>query len=155
MEEMNWGTTPEPISEITTAKLDQLSMEYAEARRAVDDIKAAQAEIQSKLEERERALLAALEAAGKTSWECAAGRIGRQTRTAVTTPKEPEAREAFFNYLKEKGAFDALITVNYQTLNAFYNAEEERALSEGNVNFSIPGIGAPTVSQFLKLTRKK
>lgn len=155
MEEMNWETPSEPMSEITTAKLDQLTMAAFDARLDLDKAKEVQAEKQAISDKCDRALLAALEAAGKTKWECEAGRINKQTRTAVTTPKEPEAREAFFNYLKEKGAFDALITVNYQTLNAFYNAEEERALSEGNVNFSIPGIGAPTVSQFLKLTRKK
>jgi hypothetical protein len=78
------------------------------------------------------------------------GTLYFSNRMSVTMPKNPEDREAFFNYLKEKGAFDGLITVNSMTLNSFYKQEAEIANSP---DFKIPGIGTPTLIKTLNMRR--
>ena len=50
------------------------------------------------------------------------------------------AREKFFNYLKGKGVFEQMITINSRTLNAFAKVELETANEEGVLDFQIPGL---------------
>lgn len=56
------------------------------------------------------------------------------------TPKTPEQKAAFYAYLKEKGLFDDMISVNSRSLNSFAKAEEAAALQEGIFDFQIPGL---------------
>ena len=56
------------------------------------------------------------------------------------TPKTPEDREAFFSFLKEKGVYDEMITVNSRTLNSWAKQEVEAAENDGNFDLEIPGL---------------
>lgn len=75
-------------------------------------------------------------------------------RTSVKTPKNNAERELFFEYLKEKGVYEDLRTVNSQSLNAFYKSELELALGRGELDFSIPGITEVLVVPKLSLRKK-
>lgn len=63
-------------------------------------------------------------------------------RFTVSVPKG-EGRSDFFNYLKERGIFEDMITVHSATLNSFYQAEQEIALERGDVDWKCPGIADP------------
>lgn len=67
-------------------------------------------------------------------------------------PKSPEAREKFFNFLREKGVYDEMVSVNSQTLNSFAKTEEKNALDEGIFDFQIPGIekSAPVIKPIMR-----
>lgn len=84
---------------------------------------------------------AMLQAAGIDRFEYGGRVIYLRTRTSVQVPKSSEDREAFFDYLKERGVFEQMITVHSNTLNSFYQGEYEQAVAEGNLSFKIPGIG--------------
>lgn len=154
MEQMDFFEEDE-MSEVTVSSLDKLCEEYAEMRLLLDEKKQ---EIKAKTEELEAIetkIIEALTQSGKNSWDSRAGKVVIQTRYTVAVPKTPEERKKFFDYLKEKGDFDNLITVNSQSLNAYNKQEMEHALENGDVNFKIPGLGEPSMAQFLQLRKGK
>jgi hypothetical protein len=61
-------------------------------------------------------------------------------KTSAKTPKTPEDREKFFDYLREQGVYEDMITVNSNTLNSYVKTEEALATERGELDFSIPGI---------------
>lgn len=72
------------------------------------------------------------------------GLLYETARFTVPTPKSLDDKTKFFDYLKERGIFFEMASVNSQTLNSFYKAELERAVAEGNSDFKLPGIGEPS-----------
>jgi hypothetical protein len=70
-------------------------------------------------------------------------------------PATDEAKQAFFNYLRERGLFEKYATVHSQSLNAFYFAEKDAALAEGNLEFEIPGITKETEFEALGFTKPR
>ena len=61
-------------------------------------------------------------------------------KTSAKTPKSPEEKELFFNYLREQGVYEDMITVNSATLNSYVKTEEALATERGELDFQIPGI---------------
>lgn len=80
-----------------------------------------------------------------TSYKSKFGNIICVTKMSVKTPKDPDSKAKFFEWLDSKGIKDDILTVNSKTLNSMYNAEIEAARERGDEDFSIPGIEAPTV----------
>lgn len=72
-----------------------------------------------------------------------------QSKFSVKVPKTEQEREDFFAYLQAKGIFESMITVNSQTLNAWYKQEMEALASRAEAgedvdpDFKIPGIEEP------------
>lgn len=68
------------------------------------------------------------------------------------TPKSPEQKAAFYAYLKDKGLFDEMISVNSRSLNSFAKAEEMAALEAGILDFQIPGLekGTPAIKPIMR-----
>lgn len=54
-------------------------------------------------------------------------------------------KNVFFKYLKEKGLFESMATINYNTLNSYYKNELENAVKEGRLDFKIPGVEEASV----------
>lgn len=71
----------------------------------------------------------------------------------VSMPKEPGAREQFFEYLKTKGLFEDLVSINHNTLNSFFKQEMEAAQESGDLGFAIPGLGEPKMSEYVVITK--
>lgn len=74
-------------------------------------------------------------------------------KTSVKTPKTPEHRAAFFAYLKEQGLYDAMISVNSQTLNSLYKEGLEQAKNDGKDDYQIPGITEVTINPSLSFRK--
>jgi len=106
------------------------------------------------LEQAEARMLEMLQEAGLTSYR---DPIGRQVvlafRTSVQTPKTDEAKAQFYGWLKEKGMYDAMISVNSQKLNALYKSELEEARDRGDQDFAIPGITEVKIAPQLSFRR--
>lgn len=82
--------------------------------------------------------------------------ISVSEKLTVKTPKTPEDKIAFFNYLKETKGEEVMLhyqTVNSQSLNSFFKAEMESKTDEEKLTFNLPGIEAP--SMFKKLSVRK
>lgn len=107
----------------------------------VDRIKVELRAAESKLQKITDELLPMLKDAGLSKVEIdGCGKIVVDNKISVKVPKEPELKDAFFRYLREKGIFDQLATVHSATLNAFYNAEIAAAREDGKEDFKIPGL---------------
>lgn len=76
-----------------------------------------------------------------------------ERKTSVTTPKTMEDKQLLFQFLRERGVFDELVSVNSQTLNSFYKDCAEQALKEGVLEFIMPGVGRPNEYVSLKLRK--
>jgi len=113
------------------------------------------AKIWHQLEEVQLKLGMDLEALGMREVKTSVGNFSFKDVQSYKVPKDDESRELFFKYLREKGVFNNLITVNSMTLNSFANQEEELALEEGNFDFQIPGIARGEVTRKFSMTQTR
>ncbi len=65
------------------------------------------------------------------------GTFSYRYRSNFQVPKDDESRKAFFAYLKDKGVYEQLITVNSRTLNSWAVQEEQNS---EELDFQIPGL---------------
>lgn len=140
---------------LTVSEVENLCAAIAAQREVIADISSTRKEAEKKLDELELKMLAVLEQMGKTSYQSNVGTVYISPRTAVKMPASPEDREAFFNYLREKGIFESMITVHSQTLNSYYKEAFEEAVQNGDDGFHIPGLGEPVLSQSIGLRKTK
>lgn len=151
-----WGQIEErPMDEVTLAQFENLLHETYKLQDQVEEKEREAAEIKKHLEDRKAKLLAVFQKFEKTSYRISRGLAVRQKRFNVQMPKEPGPRLAFFEFLRQRKVFDDMVTVNHNTLNAFYKAEMETAVKEGNMEFSLPGIGEPKYNEILVLRRNR
>lgn len=124
-----------------------------EVKDRVQELFAFQAEVKAledaldvkkkQLEDMKAKLLGALEEGGIDSYKVPGlGMIGVRNNFSVTMPKDPDERVKFISYLEGRGLKD-LLTVNHQTLNAFYKEQLDQAVAEENADFAVPGLGEP------------
>lgn len=139
---------------VTVQELETICEEIANQRKKVDAAEVVKKGENQILADLEKRLLAVFTAEGKTSYQSKVGTLSVSYRASFKTPKEDSDREAFFSYLKEKGVYDRLITVNSQTLNSFCKQEMEAATERGEgLDFSIPGIESPTLNEVLSFRK--
>lgn len=140
---------------ITIEELEAMSKSIAEKRAEIDGISAERKRREQELDELESRMMALLEEAGKHDYHAECGTIYISSRESVRVPKDLEAKQQLFNYLREKGIFEELVSVNSQTLNAFYKAEKKLAEERGEWSFTLPGVGEPTTEQILAFRKAK
>lgn len=143
-------------TKLTTAEFEEFCESIKKQRDVVDEISKQKKDEEQKLAQLEDQMIAALAALGRDNYQSKVGTFYLSHRTSVKVPKTPEAREAFFTYLKDKGVFENLITVNSQTLNSFYKEEFAAAQAEGRgLEFEIPGLDEPTIKESLGFRKAK
>lgn len=115
-------------------------------------LEAAQKPLQDLLDNLEREIVAELEERKLSSFDSVSGKLIKTTRTSVKIPQGDD-KFAFFDYLREKGQFEALATVNSAQLNKWYKEELELATKEKKM-LVVPGLGLPTSSVGLSFRQK-
>ena len=68
------------------------------------------------------------------------GTLSMQEKRSVKLPVGDE-KVKFFNYLKVKGIFEGMVSVNSKTFNSFYKAEEDA--HKDDPAWSMPGVEMP------------
>ncbi len=144
-----------PIDEITMSQLDALGVRIFSRKKNIADLEEEVAKLKAGLVEMQSKMISTLERFGRSNYTVPGeGMLIKSQRSTVTLPKTPEDKSAFYQYLKDRGIFEQLISVNSNTLNSFYNREADIAAEEGrSIGFSIPGIAPATTIVTLK-TRK-
>lgn len=71
----------------------------------------------------------------------------------VKTPKTLEDKAKLFEFLRDKGLYDEMVSINSQSLNSLYRALSAEALEKGHLEFLMPGVDAPTSFRQLKLKK--
>lgn len=141
-------------SELTVCELDTLCAKLFKLREEKEVIEGVLESKQREIGDIERTIEHFLEVHGKEKYHVQGfGTVSVQNNFSFKTPKTPEAKALFFDYLKKCGVYDEFVTVNSQTLNAFCKAE--LAVAEDPTSFSIPGIEMPTTYKKIKITKDR
>lgn len=67
------------------------------------------------------------------------GKVNLITVDYVNNPQTEQDKEAFYNYLKDEGLFEQMVSVHHQKLNSFYKSKLEES-EEAGTEFHIPGL---------------
>lgn len=153
---MSWEEVKEkPMDDIT---LDAFEALCAKAYELDTQIKALDQEkkgINETLAQVEQKIMAYMQKYNKTSYKTQYGTIVFAKKFQVKLPETESDKQAMYAYLREKGHFDNLVSVNHMKLNSYYKQELEIAVEEGNIDFKIPGIKEPKVFEYLQLRGAK
>jgi hypothetical protein len=146
------------MSEVTVQQLEELCKQMRELDDEIEKDKEALSEKNKKYTQLEAQAAQWLKELGKGSYKSNFGTVIRQEKWRVNLPQTPEDRDAFFGWLKERGLFEHMITVNSNTLNSLYMKEWEVAKESPDpvdaLTFSIPGIPEPKLHETVSLRRK-
>lgn len=143
------------MSEITVKELDDLTSEIFTLKVQKDEIEEKLTELNKTLQAKEKQVIEAMKELKLETFKGTGGTLTPYDKVSYAVPKAPEDRDAFFNYLKEKQVFEGMVTVHHATLNAFVGQEYSAAKERGDIFFSVPGLGAPTITTILSKTKAK
>lgn len=148
-------TAIEPaISGVTVQELEKMIQEYHQQKADVEEADAVTERLKKLKVNTERRLLAFMNEFDKSSYKSSWGTLVKTGRYSYRTPKTPETREKFFGYLKERGVFDGLISVNANTLASFAKEEMKAATERQDIDFAIPGLDEPTYTERVSLRKR-
>lgn len=151
--EMNFNQHKEN-TEINVGEFEALCKEIFELRLKEEELENQLKAISEAATEKKHKVMAILDSMGKEKhFVGGMGTLYIQNRFTVTMPKEPVAKKAFFDHLREKGIFEDMVTVNHQSLNAYYKNELAAAAEVGNADFKIPGLAEPNLVKTLAVRR--
>lgn len=153
MSSTDWSE--EPKKEISVAEMDNalgllrtLKEEYSTKKKESD-------EAYAKAKEQEATVIQMLKDCGKSKYVSDAGKAALVEELTVTTPKSPEEKRAFFNWLLEhqgQDVHDHYLSVNSRSLNTLFKNLNEEYAARGEV-LEIDGLQPP--SSFTKLQFRK
>ena len=134
--------------------LAKLQEQIIEEHRALKVLELGLNTRKTELEGKKKKLLALMEEAEVNSYRTASGQVVRKKLFSVKTPKG-EDLQTFFGYLREHRPDDylALATVNSQSLNSWYKQELEAVKEKGGMDVEIPGLGEPTITEQISITK--
>lgn len=108
-------------------------------------------------QDQEKLVAALLESQGKTEYICEGiGKVTLSEALSVKTPKSPQEKEAFFNWIRTNMGEDAYYTymsVNSQSLNRLYREQTEEAAGRGEL-LNIDGLEQPTTNTKVSFTKR-
>jgi hypothetical protein len=142
--------------EISVAQMDeaivvlrQLDNEKKAAKAKADEASKAYTEQQTKV-------MKLMEAAGKEEYVVTGyGKVRLSEMLSVRTPKSPDEKQRFFNWVRENMGEDSYyhyMSVNSQSLNALYKEKVEEFGARGEL-LEIDGIEAPTSYTKMSFTK--
>lgn len=162
-----WGEVQGQNSGITTDILDTLATKLSEAEKIYEDAKEKASALYREVHAAEQKLVEALNLAGKRKYHVEGiGTYFFEERYSVKVPATIEDKKMLANYLQSKGGdvlFWDKFSINSNSLQSLYKADKkeylEKCEQEGTPElaglFSIPGIGEPTSTVSLKLTKER
>lgn len=128
------------------SKMNELVEQYAKLRAAKEEAQATLDACTAACEGAKRELIALLEQNELINYRAPAGLVSITLKKMATTPKTPEDKRAWLNYLLSKhGTVETLmdmglLSTNSQKLQSFIKEETELALERGEEDVSFPGI---------------
>ncbi len=134
---------------VTIEELEAVATLIAEKRAEIAEISLKKKKMDEELDAIEGRMMTLLETAGKHDYRSNVGTVYITSRESVKVPKDLDSKRQLFEYLRSKNLFEEMVSVNSQTLNAFYKTEKKNAEEAGQWDFALPGVGEPTVDQIL------
>jgi subtilase family serine protease len=127
------------------SEMESLVEHLALAKQQLEALADEEKKIQAIRRDLENQIMTKLKEVGNTSYVSKYGRASIKTSLSYRTPKDLDAKQQLFEYIKAKGqdVYLSLLSVNSQTLNAWAKQETQRAVEAGTFPFSIPGLDEP------------
>jgi hypothetical protein len=151
---MNSWEEKEEVPALTIKELQDLChlllSKKDDHERALEAAKVTKEEV-DKLEHR---ILNYMKECGLPFFESTFGRVTVKNYSTVSQPATPEDKALFFDYLKEQGVYDQMISVNSRTLNSWVNREIEAREKRGEFGWVPPGLNAPGNFQKIQIKGK-
>lgn len=141
--------------EITLSEFEKLCAEAFELREKMELVEENLKALNKELMAIQGKILSHLQANEKDNYQSSQGTVYVNKAFTVSQPQDPDKKKAFFDYLKNRGVFEDLASINYQTLNSFYKQEMEAARESGEIDFQVPGIGEPKYVETLRMRKKR
>ena len=145
-----------PVAEISVEDMDNAVRELREAKDVYTEENNKVKELYARVKEAESKVIGLLQSANKSRYIVeGVGQITLSEMLSVQTPKTPEQKQAFFNWLREEMGEDGYLTyasVNANPLNSLYKQKVEEYGERGEV-LEIDGLEAPT--SYTKLSLRK
>ena len=146
---------PDQTKPVTVEEMDELMNEIAKRRSEKDALSAQLTELNKTLMELEAKSVHYLKELGRKSYTSEHGTLTRVEKWRVSIPTTKEEKQAFFNWCRDKDYFWEYATVNSNSLNSLHNQEWEKAKEAGEgMDFQIPGIAPPKLSEIVSFRRK-
>ena len=123
----------------------------ADLRQEEKDIKKVLSDKAEEVSKCEAEIMKELEDQKLDSFKGNAGLVYFSEKYDVKFPKEDGVKEELREYLEQRGAFGAMWSINYASLNSWYKQEIEHAKSEGQY-LDIPGLD-PVMSKTLNFRK--
>lgn len=148
------GVTEVKLPETSLAEMNKLAEEISELRDKEKELSDLKKDVTMKLEAKEQRVTELLLENGITSYKAPAGAMGLSFRTSVRQP-QGEEQAKFYAYLKSRGEFDTMISVNSMKLNAYFKEQLELAKERGDSDFQIPGLTEVKINPTLSFRRTR
>lgn len=129
-----------PKEEITVALLEQVAFNCYAFKNLASNLDKKKKEATANKEEMQELMGHLMDLLEVTSYKSKSGTITKSEQPNYRLPQDDDSRKKFFSYLKEKGLYDQLITVNSRSLQSFVKQEVELAEAEDNFGFLPDGI---------------
>jgi len=143
------------MSDITVVQLDEQMKKMVDARNEYDAKKLISNEADAIAQAEKSNMLALLQKCGKTSYSATGlGSVSVIELLKVKMPSDFTEKKKLLDHLAAEGD-DVLLnyfTVNYNSLNSYYNTKVTEALELGII-FDLPGVDLPTSEQQLRYRR--
>lgn len=151
----SWGddSTTWDAASISIPEFTSLIEQAYILKRQVDALESQKEKTQEQLNNVNHKILDVLSKTNQTSFKTVHGTVVRNKRFSVRHPSDPAKKDAFFNYLQERGIFKNMVSVNSQTLSSWYRQELDAAVERGEVEFSVPGLDTPTYVEYITLRK--
>lgn len=155
MEEINFGFEEKPLDQITIQELDAIVKDMFAKRKQAEELEDQASELNKEVEALKFKVMDILEATGRLNHETpGAGKVYTTTKYQVSYPKDPVESAKFRQYLFDHG-MESMLTVNHNSLNAFYKSKLEEAGEGADPSAVLPGIGNPEARITLSMKKGK
>lgn len=151
MTDFDWGTDAPPQ---TTKKIEELWEDLLSTRETITQIEEGLKALSEKKTQLEGQIVGLMKDAGISHLKGKNGSLGLTTRRSVAQPETMEQKMQFFDFLREKGIFEEMVSVNSRTLSSFVTAEIEAKEKEGVFGWVPPGLKEPNITQVLSVRKK-
>ena len=147
----SWGHGEETkVSELTVKELDAMCAKFTELKDKLDKKKEELSELEKEAKAIEFKIIETLQSSDKKSWEGEFGKLGWVQRSSYKQPENMDKKLELFAYLRGKGIFNELVSVNSNTLSSWAAQEIKAHEERGEYGWLPPGIGEPSMSYYLR-----
>lgn len=148
-----WGVEEVETSDVSLKAINELIEKIKANRDQKEKLDEQLSELAREKETLEVKLIEYLKDSGMTSFKGPHGQAIITKRKRVSQPATPEDKAAFFDYLKEQGLFEAMVSVNSNTLSSWAVTEIESKKKEGIFGWVPPGLKEPSEYESISLRK--